>query len=589
MIKRRRFALCVLLLALAPLVSAPLAFAETPADSGSGTSAATDATGTDPGASAPITLSPDQIQAMQDAADGQTNDRSVFEKAADFVTDNAPFFIIGIIVVAAIAAGILILRGRGGPAGAPAGATAAERRRRKRVETQRVRQEERLRRQASRRGGPAAARPRAAAGAPDPDRSAIEAEKLGADQERAAAAVARARGPVAAPYSPSQTAPTPGVVTDPAAGAPVAVGGAASSYRPGTREEEPTAAIGLPAGGDPVYESSLESPGADATVGRNAAAFAASAGAVAGRGPAPSSGEQSEVLPPAGPPEIPPAADELAGAPGPVYDERLRSTLEHLRDARSGFPGPEERGAGLAEPPAGPRGEPEAESGDTGLSLGLAAVERRLSAEREQRDRALQEAEDRLRRVEQRAEDAERRAAFAERLTQLKLEESERDERLRSVMSGIERAERRATDAEDRARAAELSAAAALEGRSAGEDPEAEATGPEPPSAEPEPDRPEQLPEETPAKREREAPTGIGSPRGDRGRQPASPPEGGDQVNLNRATFEQLRGLGLSVTQATRILAYRERFGGYDSLDDLDRVPGFTADRIESMRTRFTV
>jgi DNA uptake protein ComE-like DNA-binding protein len=31
----------------------------------------------------------------------------------------------------------------------------------------------------------------------------------------------------------------------------------------------------------------------------------------------------------------------------------------------------------------------------------------------------------------------------------------------------------------------------------------------------------------------------------------------------------------MSVTQATRVIAYRERQDGFDSVDDLDSVPGF--------------
>jgi DNA uptake protein ComE-like DNA-binding protein len=46
-------------------------------------------------------------------------------------------------------------------------------------------------------------------------------------------------------------------------------------------------------------------------------------------------------------------------------------------------------------------------------------------------------------------------------------------------------------------------------------------------------------------------------------------------VDLNDATFEQLRGLGMSVTQATRVIAYRERQEGFTDIDDLDSVPGF--------------
>ncbi len=46
-------------------------------------------------------------------------------------------------------------------------------------------------------------------------------------------------------------------------------------------------------------------------------------------------------------------------------------------------------------------------------------------------------------------------------------------------------------------------------------------------------------------------------------------------LDLNAATFEQLRELRMSVTQSNRVLAYRERLGGFNSVDDLDQVPGF--------------
>jgi len=54
-------------------------------------------------------------------------------------------------------------------------------------------------------------------------------------------------------------------------------------------------------------------------------------------------------------------------------------------------------------------------------------------------------------------------------------------------------------------------------------------------------------------------------------------------------TFEQLRAENLSVTQATRVLAYRERMGGYSSVDDLDEVPGFPQDFLADFKRRFTV
>lgn len=49
---------------------------------------------------------------------------------------------------------------------------------------------------------------------------------------------------------------------------------------------------------------------------------------------------------------------------------------------------------------------------------------------------------------------------------------------------------------------------------------------------------------------------------------------GGGKTNLNLATFDQLRGLGLSPTQANRVIAYRERLGGYKAVADLGQVPG---------------
>ena len=60
-------------------------------------------------------------------------------------------------------------------------------------------------------------------------------------------------------------------------------------------------------------------------------------------------------------------------------------------------------------------------------------------------------------------------------------------------------------------------------------------------------------------------------------------------VNINTASFEELRGAEFSVTQATRVLAYRERFGGYSSVDDLARVPGFSPEAIAALRDRVSI
>ena len=63
----------------------------------------------------------------------------------------------------------------------------------------------------------------------------------------------------------------------------------------------------------------------------------------------------------------------------------------------------------------------------------------------------------------------------------------------------------------------------------------------------------------------------------------------GAPINLNTVTFEQLRAEDLSVTQATRLLAHRERLGGFTSVEDLDQVAGFPADVLADLKSRATV
>ncbi|MBS1864155.1 MAG: helix-hairpin-helix domain-containing protein, partial [Actinobacteria bacterium] len=67
---------------------------------------------------------------------------------------------------------------------------------------------------------------------------------------------------------------------------------------------------------------------------------------------------------------------------------------------------------------------------------------------------------------------------------------------------------------------------------------------------------------------------------------PAAP--SAEPINLNSVTFEQLRAQNLSVTQATRLLAHRERLGGFASVDDLDQVAGFPQDVLADLKSRST-
>jgi competence ComEA-like helix-hairpin-helix protein len=87
------------------------------------------------------------------------------------------------------------------------------------------------------------------------------------------------------------------------------------------------------------------------------------------------------------------------------------------------------------------------------------------------------------------------------------------------------------------------------------------------------------------AKRERERRLSKPHPR------PAQPPprEKSSRLDVNSASFEELRALGLSVTEATRVIAYRERRNGFDSIDEVEAVPGLPREQLERLRQSLTV
>ncbi|MEX0619982.1 MAG: helix-hairpin-helix domain-containing protein [Solirubrobacterales bacterium] len=505
-----------------------------------------------PAPSAPMALTPEEVTALEAGArdyapDSENasvvNDAGDFiSDAGDFISDNAPYFIIGIIVLAAILAGILIMRGRRSrkasppeaksvkaaagttatkAAGAPASVpSATDIRRRKRAAMQRAREEERLRRRSGKSGGTAASSPRTAstAGVMNP----VEAEKQAA------------RAQAGTPGDVGRTGTT---ITPPSTGS-----GPTGQAVPASGAETPTAVNPQPLSeGEDVI-----APGGDAAVGRAAAAFAA--GAVGAS-----------------------AAGQTAS---PQPNDALEAKVAEIKSAQGSTATPV-AAEGAPAVAAGPGQfvpeKPDPSQPAPPITAGLSSVERQLSADSGDRDRALRSAEQRLQEIERRAEDAERRAAFAERLAQLKLEEGERERRLDEIMGGIDRAEERAREAEERAESAERAAVMALEQGSIrrGRTDTGRAIDPDTP-------RPSASVPSTPAS---SVPVAATTSRGGL--------SGG--INLNSATFEELREADLSVTQATRILAYRERFGGYSSIEDLERVPGFPADVVDSLRGRFTV
>jgi capsular exopolysaccharide synthesis family protein len=67
----------------------------------------------------------------------------------------------------------------------------------------------------------------------------------------------------------------------------------------------------------------------------------------------------------------------------------------------------------------------------------------------------------------------------------------------------------------------------------------------------------------------------------------ARPPDG--LLDLNEVTYDDLRSLDLTITQARRLIAYRERRGGFSSLDEIDDVPGFPDEVLEELKDRSSV
>ena len=63
---------------------------------------------------------------------------------------------------------------------------------------------------------------------------------------------------------------------------------------------------------------------------------------------------------------------------------------------------------------------------------------------------------------------------------------------------------------------------------------------------------------------------------------------GNGRIDVNEATYEQLRSLKLSTTQSRRLLAYRQRIQGFTSLNELDAIPGFSSAALEQLKQRIS-
>jgi hypothetical protein len=61
------------------------------------------------------------------------------------------------------------------------------------------------------------------------------------------------------------------------------------------------------------------------------------------------------------------------------------------------------------------------------------------------------------------------------------------------------------------------------------------------------------------------------------------------KIDLHEASFEDLRGIGLSVTQTARLIAYRDVRPDFDSVDELEGIPGFADMTLRKLRERARV
>jgi DNA uptake protein ComE-like DNA-binding protein len=66
----------------------------------------------------------------------------------------------------------------------------------------------------------------------------------------------------------------------------------------------------------------------------------------------------------------------------------------------------------------------------------------------------------------------------------------------------------------------------------------------------------------------------------------AALPEGGEPIDLNAADFDQLRAVGLSITQAARLIARRDSVNGFSSEAEVAALPGFPQSLLQDLLSK---
>ncbi len=66
-------------------------------------------------------------------------------------------------------------------------------------------------------------------------------------------------------------------------------------------------------------------------------------------------------------------------------------------------------------------------------------------------------------------------------------------------------------------------------------------------------------------------------------------PDAEGRLSIATVTLDELRALGMSGVQAKRVIDYREHAEGFESLDQLDRMPGFSEALLAHLKDRLTL
>lgn len=332
----------------------------------------------------------------------------------------------------------------------------------------------------------------------------------------------------------------------------------------GPGEPEPAAESGTP-----PAASAVDSDARDWTVGEDPAGPAAAASA-------PEEGAEALL-----PHDLHANGTSASTGPAPDAAEWLLRGHEARQPARVATEARVASEAGA--PPAaerpiekGPPAEQDVEKATRPAPERLAAVEERLAEAARRADRA-----------EERAAMAEKRLIAAGRAA------DERLERVAEAQRELEEATERARQDEVVESTSIAAMAAEAEGVASDSEP-ASAAEPElePPScvaAEPKPAaRSESEPEAEANPAPAPEPEPVAEPEPQRRSPPAVEPHQAaeDMVSLSLAEFKELRELGMSVTQAKRVIRYREERNGFRTLDELDQVPGFPRTFLSGVKER---